>query len=124
MAPTRASLFVSVAHSRPDCSAPTHGAFNESRGNPQLPAAPTSGLSWTERKTHRWALNARDEVWTHVDRGAHRRTTDVQEGIELASVEPWIRPSPQQLAELAALAEKLAERYVREATDLAKELRN
>jgi hypothetical protein len=63
-------------------------------------------------------------VWTHVDRGVHRRTTDVQEGVELAFVESWIRPSPQQLAELAALAEKLAERYVREATDLAKELRN
>jgi hypothetical protein len=63
-------------------------------------------------------------VWTHVDRGAHRKTTDVQEGIELALVESWLRPSPQQLAELAALAEKLAERYVREATDLAKELRN
>jgi hypothetical protein len=124
MAPTRASPFRIRRTLETGLFGSYARAFNESRGNPQLPAAPTSGLSWTERKTHRWALNARDEVWTHVDRGAHRRTTDVQEGIELASVEPWIRPSPQQLAELAALAENLAERYVREATDLAKELRN
>jgi hypothetical protein len=43
-------------------------AFNESKGDPPLPAAPTSSLSRRERETHKWALDERQKVWAHVDR--------------------------------------------------------
>ena len=99
-------------------------AFNESRGNPPLPKAPTSALSSTERETHRWALDERDKVWGHVDRGGHRRATEVLEGAGLALVEQWTSPTREQFAALAALAEKLAESYDAEAKEVAREMRD
>lgn len=97
-------------------------AFNKSKGNPPLPAAPTSGLSRTDRATHDWALEERDKVWAHVDRDVHRRATYVQPGPPIAFTEEWTPPSPEQLDALRALAEKLQERYRIEAEELWHEL--
>lgn len=55
-------------------------AFNESKGDPPLPAAPTSGLSGRERRIHKWALDERNKVWAHIDRGSERRSVDVVAG--------------------------------------------
>jgi hypothetical protein len=97
-------------------------AFNQSRGDPGLPAAPTSGLSAAERATHDWALEERSKVWAHVERDGHRRAIEVQPGPPPAFREEWIPPTPQQLDALAALAEKLHERYRVEAEELWREL--
>jgi hypothetical protein len=97
-------------------------AFNKSKGNPPLPAAPTSGLSPGERKTHEWALDERKKVWAHVDRDGHRRATDVQPGPPIAFTEEWIPPQPEQLEALAELGDKLQERYRAEAEALWHEL--
>lgn len=97
-------------------------AFNESKGDPPLPRAPTSGLSQAERATHAWALDERQKVWAHVDRGGHRRAVEVRQGPPVAFAEEWVPPTPEQLEALGALAEKLQERYRVEAEALWREL--
>jgi hypothetical protein len=97
-------------------------AFNESKGCPPLPAAPTSSLSRRERETHKWALDERQKVWAHVDRAGHRRSTQVQQRPPVAFLEEWISPTPDQLEALGALAEKLQERYRVEAEEVWREL--
>ena len=99
-------------------------AFNKSKGNPPLPAAPTSGLSPEERATHGWALGERDKVWAHVDRDGHRRETSGVTGTDgnVALTEEWNPPTPAQLDDLSALAEKLSERYRDDAVELWRKL--
>jgi hypothetical protein len=99
-------------------------AFNESRGDPPKPAAPTSGLSLSERETHKWACDERDMVWAHVDRYGHRKVTEAQKGPPTIYIEEWVPPSPEQLEAFAALAEKLEERYRVEAEALWHELQS
>jgi hypothetical protein len=99
-------------------------AFNKSKGNPPLPAAPTSKLTASEQKTHEWAIAERNMVWAHVDRNGHRRATHVDPGPPVAFREDWMSPSPEQLVDLEALAEKLHDRYLREAEELWRALRS
>jgi hypothetical protein len=111
-----AGMFVSYAR-----------AFNASRGDPPLPAAPTSGLSSKERETHKWAIRERDQVWAHVDRDSHRQLAEMLLGTPsepsgIGLVEMWRPPSQQQLLELADLAESLRRRYRAEADVLYQEL--
>jgi hypothetical protein len=81
-------------------------AFNESRGDPPLPPAPTSGLTPSERSVHDWAIEERSRVWAHVDRGSHRRLIEgTIEGAKTSLFETWRPPSPEQLESLADLAE-------------------
>jgi len=87
-------------------------------GTRRFRAAPTSELSPADRGTHEWALAERDMVWAHVDRGGHRRATEVRPGPPPAFVGAWTPPTPEQFAALEALADKLNDRYVPEATEL------
>lgn len=99
-------------------------AFNTSKGDPPLPAAPTKGLSQSQRATHKWALDARDTVAAHVDRGAAGRRLFLGEiqtpdgtphydllGETAGLFEVRREASQQQLEELAQLAEHLAATY-------------
>ena len=98
-------------------------AFKKSKGDPPLPPTPTKDLTPTERKTHEWVRDERDKVWARSDRDSHRRATSTQEGPEgIALVEQWEPPTPEQLKDLAALADKLHDRYTREAEELYHEL--
>lgn len=76
-------------------------AFNASKGDPPLPKAPTSGLSPSERKVHQWALDERNMVWAHIDRGNQRRTVDAvagdpEAGLPVGFVENWNPPTPEE----------------------------
>jgi hypothetical protein len=98
-------------------------AFNDSRGDPPLPAAPTRGLTQAQRELHDWALAERDSVWAHSDRRGHRRgqaTEDVKGN--LAFEEQWTSLTNEQLTALSELAQALRERYKREAETLSREL--
>lgn len=102
-------------------------AFNASKGDPPLPKAPTSGLSPSERKVHQWALDERNIVWAHIDRGNQRRTVDAvagdpEAGLPVGFVENWNPPTPEELDAFATLAESLEERYRKEAETLWREL--
>ena len=93
-------------------------AFNTSRGEPGLPAAPTSGLISEQREVYNWAIDERDTAWAHIDRSGTRRAVLTAQGEMLVT---WRPPSPDELRGLTDLAELLAARYRREVEELERD---
>ena len=100
--------------------------FTESRGNPPLPFASTSGLTDEQRRVHEWALDRRKKSAAHLDRENPDRIIvpdDLtinhpergEEVLKGGNTERYRPPTLCELVALADLAEHLAARYRAEA---------
>ena len=90
-------------------------SFNKSKGDPGLPAAPTSGLTAEQRRVLQWAKDERDTAWAHIDRAGPRRALQTSSGEMMTT---WRPPNSGELHNLAELAELLAARYRAEVAEL------